>query len=59
VNQKKTMTHWCKPDELMTSEYGVVSYQVWCEKERDRINTRGDGVKIVRRDSDGFIALSR
>ena len=55
---KKTLTHWSSPTEIIDSGYGNITYREWCEKERDRINVRGDGVKIVER-GDGFIALSR
>jgi hypothetical protein len=58
MSKKSTMTRWTKPDEIIDSQYGKITYQKWCEKERDRINKRGDKVKIVPR-SDGFIALSR
>jgi hypothetical protein len=56
--KKQTVTHWTRPDELIKSGYGMITYSEWCERERARINARGDGVKIVRR-QDGMIALSR
>lgn len=55
---KKTLTEWSSPNEIINSQYGKVTYREWCQKERDRINVRGDGVMIVER-ADGFIALSR
>jgi len=58
MSDKPTLTEWSKPDEVINSGYGSISYQEWCEKERDRINTRGDGVRIVTHE-DGCIALSR
>jgi len=58
MNEKKTMTHWTNPTDIIDSGYGKITYREWCDKERDRINKRGDGVKIVER-ADGFIALSR
>jgi hypothetical protein len=58
MNEKQTMTHWTRPAEIINSGYGTITYREWCKKERARINTRGDGVKIVTR-KDGMIALSR
>jgi len=58
MNEKKTITHWSSPDEIIDSGYGKITYREWCQKERDRINQHGDGAKIVTR-RDGFIALSR
>jgi len=58
MNEKKTLTQWSRPNEIIDSGYGKITFHTWCEKERDRINQRGDGVKIVTRE-DGFIALSR
>jgi len=58
MSDKKTVTQWSSPAEIIDSGYGKITYREWCEKERDRINKRGDGVRIVKR-KDGFIALSR
>ena len=43
---------------MLDSAYGRVTYRTWCERERDRMNQRGDKVKIVKR-ADGCIALAR
>jgi len=58
MNEKKMMTQWSSPNEIIDSGYGRITYREWCEKERDRINQRGESVKIMTR-GDGFIALSR
>jgi len=58
MKYKNMVTEWGFPDEIIDSGYGKITYREWCEKERDRINKRGDGVNIVTR-GDGFIALSR
>ena len=57
-NMYKRVSEWSSPDEIIDSGYGRITYRVWCEKERDRINRHGDCVKIATR-KDGFIALSR
>ena len=56
--RRKSLTHWGRPHELLQSQYGEVTYREWCEKERDRINKRGDGVRVVE-NAAGLIALSR
>ena len=56
---KPTLTHWCDPSDIIASGHGQVTYAVWCELEQARINRHGDKVKIVTRDTDGFIALTR
>jgi hypothetical protein len=55
---KNPLTHWSKPTEIIDSGYGEITYREWCQRERDRLNKRGDDVKIVVR-ADGLIALSR
>jgi len=55
---KKTITEWSSPTEIINSGYGNITYREWCERERDRINKRGDTVRIVER-KNGYIALSR
>ena len=58
MTSKASITHWTKPNEVIVSEYGAITYREWCEKERDRINKHGVTVKIVKR-AGGDIALSR
>lgn len=55
---KPPVTEWSSPNEIIDSGYGKITYQLWCEKERDRINKGGDRVLILTR-PDGFIALSK
>lgn len=55
----KTLTFFSRPTEIIKSGYGKITYQEWCERERDRINVRGDRVHIVKREADGYIALAR
>lgn len=39
------------------SSYGKVTFLDWCKRERDRMNARGDSVRIDERK--GFICLTR
>ena len=62
IPTKQTLTHWSSPDEIIASGYGKITYREWCDREQARINSRGDGVKIITRvggDQNGFIALYR
>jgi len=58
VKDDNTFTDWSEPTEVVNSCYGLVTYDKWCEKEMDRINSRVEGVTIAVRD-DGMIALTR
>lgn len=68
MTEKLTLTTWGDPnsnvemklgDRRTESGYGRIKYQEWCEKERDRINSKwGEKVYIVTR-ANGDIALSR
>ncbi len=57
-DEEDRLTLWTKPDEVLKSTYGHVTYQEWCERELQRITTNGGSARIVARD-DGFIALFR
>ena len=62
IPTKQTLTHWSSPDEIIASGYGKITYREWCDREQARINSRGDGVKIITRvggDRNGYIALYR
>ena len=63
ILSKKTLTHWGRPEEVIDSGYGRISYLEWCNKEMERINRRESGVRIITRveqgEYDGYIALYR
>ena len=54
----KCVTEWDDPEEIIQSEYGNITYRLWCEIERDRLNKRGDTVRIIT-NSKGQICLTR
>jgi hypothetical protein len=58
MSNRKAVTVFDDPKTIVESQYGKITYREWCERERDRINKRGDGVQIVER-KDGCIALLR
>ena len=44
------------PDGLLESQYGLVPYGLWCERESERINAKGGRKTVVRqRTKDGFV----
>lgn len=49
------VTVWGRPEERLNSEYGIVTYQEWCEKECVRV---GDGTTIST-DENGLICVTR
>ena len=60
MKKDKIMTYFCDPEEIMDTEYGVVTYRKWCEFECVRINksNRGDHIKVVENKT-GKIAICR
>ena len=58
MNADKQMTLWTRPDEVLKSQYGTVTYREWCEREVQRIVTTGGHARLVER-PDGFVALFR
>lgn len=58
-DDRKRITEWADPGEMMKSGYGDITCQRWCELERDRHAAHGTAVKIVQRESDKWIALFR
>jgi len=53
------ITQWGNPAEIIRSGYGNIPYRDWCERERARMNRRGDKVKIMERSHGTSIALAR
>ena len=51
-----TYSIWGDPKEWFDSQWRRVSYQQWCEKERDRLAKKEKFVEIVTAE-DGEIAL--
>ena len=43
--------------ERFKSQYGEVNYQVWCEKEVERMAGKGIRAEIVPKDEEGRICL--
>jgi hypothetical protein len=39
--ETKTFTFKDRKDEMITSEYGVISYSDWCKKEVERLRKAG------------------
>ena len=58
MSNRKLVTDWGKPTDMLESQYGTIPYREWCQREAERINQRGDGVRIVVK-GNGLIALSR
>lgn len=56
---KKTdlITIVCPVDEMITTQWGTITMKEYCERERDRINSHGDNVKVVI--EKGEVAISR
>ena len=52
------MTLWTRPDEVLKSQYGKVTYREWCEREIQRIASTGGNARLVER-PDGYVALFR
>jgi len=53
------VTVWGNPSDSLASEYGVVSYFQWCEKEMARMNRVTEKVRMVVRESDKFVCLAK
>lgn len=34
----KQVTVWMEPEKSINSEYGIIPYKDWCEKEKSRLN---------------------
>ena len=47
----------CKPDELVETTRGQVTYRQWCEEEKSRIQKSGWPVDIHENPSTGEISL--
>ena len=60
VNQKEdTITDFCDPGEQFESQYGLITYKQWCDKEIDRMARGKDGIMVkIIGDIDGKIALA-
>jgi len=43
---KKTVTVWASPKTELVSQYGVVTYETWCEHEVARMKSHGDDVEV-------------
>lgn len=56
-DDKNTITTWSRPNEMLQSQYGNVTYREWCELEKARMLTHGRKVVVV--ELDGMIALAR
>ena len=54
---RKPVTVWLEPHVEMVSQYGHVTYEVWCQHEAVRMNARGDEVKV--RKEFGEVCVSR
>jgi len=58
MNEKNRITLWMVGEDYIESVYGRITYQEWCERERERIYRSGENLKIVHRE-DGAVALFR
>jgi len=56
---KKPVTVWMRPKVEVDSQYGHVTYETWCEKEAERMNSHGDSVKVRHDKATGEICVSR
>jgi hypothetical protein len=54
----RILTQFTEPHAIIDSGHGKVTYQVWCEKELERINVLHSDAHIVTNE-DGMIAISR
>lgn len=59
VAKIKTITVLDRPEAIMASVYGNVTYRVWCELEMARLNEKGDDVYVHEFEEWGQIALVR
>lgn len=58
MDDERRITLWTRPEEIIETAYGRMTYREWCERERERLTGRGDHVEIVTNE-DGLIALVR
>ena len=56
---RKPLTEWSSPNEVIKSGWGTITYEKWCQREMERINLKaaGGAVRIVARGNQ--IALAR
>lgn len=59
IKEIKTITVLDKPEAMVASGHGLVSYRVWCELEMARLNQKGDDVYVHEFEEWGQIALVR
>ncbi len=55
----KQVTQWRDKDGYMRTQYGMVTYEVWCEKEVVRINMNHPLDARIVRNNHGKIAIVR
>lgn len=57
LNTRKNITVWGDPKNILKSQYGLVPYRDWCEKEivRMRANVR----ETVLVEMEGMVAVAR
>ncbi len=58
MRDENRLTLWTRPDQIIKSGHGTITYREWCEHERERINRAGGNTELVTR-LDGFVALFR
>jgi len=52
----KLITEWCDPEEVMSTQYGVIPARRWCELEVGRVKSKGDHVNLVTNGSQVAVA---
>ena len=55
MRNRKTV--WGSPTETLKSQYGEITYADWCEKEKDRFESKGG--KYAVESHKGKVALYR
>lgn len=48
IDQDKCITLLCDQNEMLTSEYGTITYLKWCELEAKRMTRSGSPCRVVR-----------